>query len=171
MPRHKSVQKRMGFLGVLLITNAWGCREHAVPQEELDFTVQTWDSHRHGVESRASSGALLEDVVALSRPQESKDRRHWNGAPTCVGRSSHGLVATRDEKLQWTLTKRGPGVVLTMASRVELPQMLDVPWVGHRRAVLLLQSCRSRARDVRHPERSFPHRGELVQALSRENPP
>ena len=106
---------------MLLITNAWGCNDHAVSQEALDVTMRTRDSHRHGAESRASSGALLEDVVALSRPQESKDRRHWNGAPTCVGRSSHGLVATHDEKLTETLMERGPGIVITVASWVELP--------------------------------------------------
>ena len=50
---------------MLLITNAWGCRDPAVPQEALDVTVRTRDSHRHGAETRASSGALLEDVVAL----------------------------------------------------------------------------------------------------------
>ena len=36
---------------------AWGCRYHAVPQEALDVTVRTQDSHRHGAKSRASSGA------------------------------------------------------------------------------------------------------------------
>ena len=61
------MQKTVGFLRVLLITNAWGCRDPAVPQEALDVTVRTQDSHRHGAETRASSGALLEDVMALRR--------------------------------------------------------------------------------------------------------
>ena len=64
------MQKADGFLRVLLITNAWGCRDPAVPQEALDVTVRTRDSHRHGAETRASSGALLEDVVSLQRPRE-----------------------------------------------------------------------------------------------------
>ena len=70
LPRHKSMQKQLS-LRVFLITNAWGCRDPAVPQEALDVTMRTRDSHRHGAESRASLGALLEDVVALWCPQES----------------------------------------------------------------------------------------------------
>ena len=141
---------------MLLITNAWGCRDPVVPQEALDVTVRTRDSHRHGADTRARSSALLEDVVALWHPQESL-LATLERAPTCVGGTSLGLEM-QGEKPQWTLTERGPGVVFTMASRVELPQVLDVPRVGHRRAVLLLQACRSRARDVRHPEWAFPHR-------------
>ena len=91
--------------------------DHAFPQEALDVTVWTRDSHRHGAESRASSSALLKDVVALWRPQVSKDCHHRNGAPMCVGEASRGLVATHGEKLQWTLTERGSGVVFTVASR------------------------------------------------------
>ena len=87
-----------------------------------------------------------------------------------MGEASLGL-AMQGEKPQWTLTERGPGVVFTVASRVELPQVLDVPRVGHRRAIFLLQSRRSRARDVCHPEWTLPHRRELVQALSRQDPP
>ena len=63
------MQKELS-LSVFLITNAWGCRDPAVSQEALDVTVWTRDSHRHGDDTRASSGALLEDVVALCRPQE-----------------------------------------------------------------------------------------------------
>ena len=47
-----------------------GCRNPAVPQEALDVTVRTRDSHRHGADTRASSDALLEDLVALWHPQE-----------------------------------------------------------------------------------------------------
>ena len=50
---------------VLFITNSWGCRDHAAPQEALDITMRTRDSHRHGAESRVSSGALLKLVVTL----------------------------------------------------------------------------------------------------------
>ena len=70
LPRHKSVQKIVGFLRVLLITNAWGCRAPAVPQEALDVTVRTRDSHRHGAKTRASSGALLEAVMDLRHHRE-----------------------------------------------------------------------------------------------------
>ena len=63
--------------------DASGCRDHAVPQEALDVTVRTRDSHHHGAESRASSGALLEDVVALWRPQVSKDCPVGTGLPRC----------------------------------------------------------------------------------------
>ena len=91
--------------------------------------MRTRDSHRHGAESRASSGALLEDVVALWRPQVSKDCRRQNGAPTCVGEASRGLVATHGEKLRWTLTERGPGVIFTVASRAlgRLQKMASLP--------------------------------------------
>ena len=65
----ESAKKQLS-IRVLLITNAWGCRDPAVPQEALDVTVRTRDSHRHGTDTRVSSGAFLEDVVALWCPQE-----------------------------------------------------------------------------------------------------
>ena len=52
------LEKATSFIAKIKIVhyNAWGCRDHAVPQEALDVTVRTRDSHRHGAESRASSG-------------------------------------------------------------------------------------------------------------------
>ena len=107
-----------------------------VPQEALDVAVRTRDSHRHGAESRASSGALLKDVVALCCPQVSKYCRRRNGAPTCVGEASLGL-AMQGEKHQWALTERGPGVIFTVASRAlrRLQKMASLPtrlgWGSH----------------------------------------
>ena len=43
--------------------------------------MQTRDSHLHGAGSRASPGALLEDVVALWRPQGEKIAAVGTGLP------------------------------------------------------------------------------------------
>ena len=75
------------FLETALL-HAWGCRDPAVPQEALDVTVLTRDSHRHGAETRASSGASLEAVVALWLPRVSKVCHCRNRAPTCAGEAS-----------------------------------------------------------------------------------
>ena len=57
-----------------------------------------------------------------------------------------------------------------MESRVELAEVLDVPRIWHSLAFLRFQSCCAWSGDVYDPERPFPHRRELVQALSGEYP-
>ena len=70
LPRHKSMQRR-SFSRVLLITNAWGCHDPAVPQEALDVTVRT----------RGLPSSCGRDSCELR----------------CIGRGCHGLsVPSRD---------------------------------------------------------------------------
>jgi hypothetical protein len=57
------------------------------------------------------------------------------------------------------------------SSRVELAEVLDVPRVLHRDAIFGLQPCCAGSGDLHDPERSFPHRRELVEAFTGKDPP
>ena len=46
---------------------------------------------------------------------------------------------------------------VSMGSRIELSEMLDVPCVLYRNTLLHLQPCYARPGNVHNPERAFPH--------------
>ena len=54
-------------------------------------------------------------------------------------------------------------------SRVELAEVLDVPWVWHQCAIFFLEPCRAWPCDVSDPEGAFPHRRELVEPCPGED--
>ena len=56
-------------------------------------------------------------------------------------------------------------------SGVELAQVLDVPGVGDRNAVLRLELCGARPGDVDDPVGSLPHQRELVETCPGEDSP
>ena len=60
--------------------------------------------------------------------------------------------------------------LVSMGSRIELAEMLDVPCVLYQNTLLHLKSCRAGPGDVCDPERAFPHVRELAESLSGDNP-
>ena len=60
---------------------------------------------------------------------------------------------------------------MSLASWLELPEVLDVPSILDGDPVLRLQVCGARPGDVGDPKRALPHGRELVQPLPGEHPP